>query len=107
MALRSGTAAGRVPPRSQSASCAGRDRQLRGAIGTRGAHESREQRMTVARRRGELGVELRGHEPGMARQLDDLDQAILREAREPQTRARVGVQEIVVELVAVPMAFRY
>ena len=35
-------------------SCAGRSRQLRGAIGARRAHEAGEQRMAVARRRGEL-----------------------------------------------------
>ena len=36
-----------------------------------------EQRMTVARRRGELGVELAGHEPRVIGHLDHLDQRVI------------------------------
>src|SRR5690349_125154 len=38
-------------------------RQLRVAVLARGAHEPGEQRVAVTRRRGELRVELRRHEP--------------------------------------------
>ena len=42
-------------------------RQLRGAMLPGGLHEAREQRVPVARRRGELRVELGRHEPRMSR----------------------------------------
>ncbi len=45
---------------------------------------SREQRVPVARVRGEFRVELDADEPGMRRQLDDLDQAVVRAAGEPR-----------------------
>src|SRR6202050_4411145 len=60
--------------------------------------------MPVARGRGELRVKLGRDEPGMARQLDDFDQPIVREAREPEASARVRLQIIVVELEAMPVA---
>ena len=68
------------------ASCPGRLRQLRGPVRARGADEAGEQRMAVARRGGELRVELGGDEPRVARQLDDLHQPVAREAREAQAR---------------------
>src|SRR6185437_5275019 len=46
-------------------------RQERSPLGARGTDEAREERMAVARRGGELRMELRGHEPGMAGDLDD------------------------------------
>src|SRR3954466_6268484 len=42
-------------------------RQLRVAMLARGAHEPGEQRMAVARCRGEFRVELGGHEPRVSR----------------------------------------
>src|ERR1022692_5169653 len=60
--------------------------------------------MPVARRGSEFRVKLRRHEPGMARQLDDLDQPVLRETRKLEPGARVGFEVVVVEFVAMPMA---
>jgi hypothetical protein len=42
----------------------------------RSSDEAREERMPIARVRGELRMELRSDEPRMARQFDDLDQTI-------------------------------
>src|SRR5688572_4961208 len=60
--------------------------------------------MPVARVRRELRVELHADEPRMARQLDDLDQAVLRERRDREPGLLHGLEVIVVELVAVPVA---
>src|SRR5689334_7256654 len=53
-------------------------RKLRGACGTRGADEAGKERMPVPRGGGELGVELRGDEPRVIRQLDHFHQAVAR-----------------------------
>ena len=66
--------------------------------------EAREQRMPVARRGAELGVVLACDEQRMARQLDDLDQPVAREAGKPQARVHHLLQVAVVELVAMPVA---
>ena len=58
--------------------------------------------MAVPWRGGELGVELAGDEPGMVRDLDDLDQLVVqRPAREAHPGVLHAVQVAVVELVAV------
>src|SRR6202035_1456745 len=58
----------------------------------------------VARRGGELRVELRGEEPRVLRQLDHFHQAIARETREAQPRRPIALQVAVVELVAMAVA---
>ena len=58
----------RARPRSPASFMRSRRlRQLRGAVRARGADEAGEQRMAVARRGGELRVELGRHEPGVVR----------------------------------------
>src|SRR5579859_17235 len=72
----------------------------------RSAHEAVEQRMAVARRRGEFRVELAGDEPGVLlfRQLDDLDQQIVhRFAGDHQAQILELLPVAVVELVAMAM----
>src|SRR5688572_11735466 len=59
--------------------------------------------MPVARRRGELRVELRRHKPRMARELDHLDEVVLRQSRETKTGLGVTIAIRVVELVAMAM----
>src|SRR5882672_3123446 len=86
-------------------SSARRARQMRGAPVARGTYEAGKERVPVARRRGEFGVILARDEPGMARQLDDLHQAVGREARELEARLRELLHVAVVEFVAVAMAF--
>src|SRR4051812_18205572 len=81
--------------------------QLRVAMLARGAHEAREQRMTVTRRRGEFRMELRRHEPRMTRQLDDLDQSVLGQPREAEAGRGVAVHVLVVELVAVAVTLAH
>src|SRR6202162_959925 len=49
-------------------------------------------------------MELRGHEPRGARQFNDLDQPVVREARKPEAGMLIGFQVVVVELIAVPVA---
>src|SRR5690242_14827674 len=51
------------------------------ALAKRGLHEGLEERMPVARRGGELRVELHADEERMARQLHDLRQVLARRAR--------------------------
>src|SRR5262245_24920032 len=62
--------------------------------------------MTVARVRGELGMELRGEKPRMklGRQLDELDETVAREPGEHEPCARDLLGIVVVELVAMAMA---
>src|SRR5213079_1848519 len=74
-----------------------------GRSDARRANEAGEQRMAVARGGGELRVELGRQEPRMVRQLDELHQAVAREAREAQARLAVALQVVVVELEAVPV----
>src|SRR5256885_10215690 len=62
---------------------------------------------TLSRSRLELGMELAGDEPGMIRQLDDLDESALLEGPaddEPRLDQLLAVE--VVHLVAVPVALR-
>src|SRR5262245_1158471 len=73
-------------------------------VRARRLHEAREQRMAVARRRRERGVELARDEERMRRQLDHLDQAVAREAGKAQPRVHHLLQVAVVELVAVAVA---
>ena len=58
----------------------------RRAILARGSDEPREQRMAVARRGGELRVELARHEPRMRRQFDEFDQPIRAKIRKIAAR---------------------
>src|SRR2546423_12295974 len=77
---------------------------LAGAI-ERGLDELAEERRGPCRPRLELGMELRGHEPGMVRQLYDLDQtALLEGAADDQARVDEPLAVGVVDLVAVPVA---
>src|SRR5690606_33458862 len=69
-------------------------------------NEAREQRVAVARIRRELGMELRGEEPRMRRQLDELDETVTGKAREDESRIRDLVEIAVVEFVAVPVPLR-
>src|SRR5512135_2135441 len=76
-------------------------------VGVARADEGLEERMRGERLGLELGVELAAEEPGMARSLDDLDQAVVRvDAGEDQARVRQRVPVRGVELVAmaVPLA---
>src|SRR5438309_11414761 len=76
---------------------AGRLGQERRAQRACRANEAGEQRVAVARGGGELRVELGRHEPRMVRQLDELHQAVAREAREAQARLAVALEVVVVE----------
>jgi hypothetical protein len=50
-------------------------RRVGAVLPSAASDEALEQRVPVTRRRGELRVELAGHEPGVRRDLDHLDQA--------------------------------
>src|SRR6267142_5906307 len=64
-----------------------------------------EERRRARRARLELGMELAGDEPGMVRELDDLDQpALLKRARHDEAGVDEPRPEVVVDLVAVPVA---
>src|SRR6185312_12818401 len=78
--------------------------QQRCPLRPRGADEAGEERVAVARGRGELRMELRRHEPGVAGDLDDFHQAVAREAGEAHAGLAVAVEEVVVELVTVAVA---
>ncbi len=69
--------------------------------------EAREQRVAVARRRGELGMKLAGDEPGMRAQFDELHQAVRRKSGETQARGAQFVEIVIVEFIAVAMALEY
>src|SRR5918992_126096 len=65
-----------------------------------------EERRRARRARLELGVELAGHEPGVVVQLDDLHEPpLLVRARDDQSGLHEPRPEVVVHLVAVPVAF--
>src|SRR5689334_8612219 len=67
--------------------------------------EPYEQRMPVARRRGELRMELAGEKPRMVRELDHLDEQIVhRLARDHEPQILELLPIAVVELVAMAMA---
>src|SRR5919106_5666000 len=69
-------------------------------------HEAGEEGVGIPRARAELGVELTGHEVGMVRQLDDLDQLLL--GPDPGDREPVlleALEIVVVDLVAVSVPF--
>src|SRR5262245_32324144 len=66
--------------------------------------ERGEERMGLPRARAEFRVELAGHEPGMVRQLDDLDQLLVRpDPRDPEPALHEGVEIVVVDLEAMTM----
>src|SRR5262245_43212323 len=70
----------------------------------RGLDERGEERMRLPRPRAEFRVELAGHEPGMVRQLDDLDQLLVRpDPRDPKPALHEGVEIVVVDLEAMTM----
>src|SRR5690606_2922637 len=68
-------------------------------------NEAREERVTVARVGGELRVELRGEEPGVVRQRDELHEAIARETRGYESGALELLERATVERGAVAMPF--
>ena len=71
----------------------------------RSAHEIAEERMRPRRARLELGVELRGAEPRVVVELDDLDQVLGGEhARDAQAGGLEPRAQVVVDLVAVAVA---
>ena len=84
-----------------------RPRMQRRAIQARRPDEAGEQRMSIARRRGELRVKLARHEPWMRAQLDELHQAVGRESREAQAGRSQLVEIMIVEFIAVAMALEY
>ncbi len=61
--------------------------------------------MPIARRGAEFRVELRSHEERMIGQLDQLHQAVAREAGKTQARVHEFLQVAVVEFEAMPMTF--
>src|SRR5438067_8468133 len=70
-----------------------------------GAHEVAEQRVRPVRSRAELRMELAGHEPRVAGQLDDLDQArVRRHPAEDQAGVTEHLTVLVVELEAVAVS---
>src|SRR5262245_43177834 len=79
-------------------SCARSPRQFQTLALARSIDEARKQRMPVSRIRRELRVELRPEEPRMARQLDELGEAVAREAGEHEASIRNLLQVAVVEL---------
>src|SRR5215468_5886872 len=71
----------------------------------RGLDEGAEERMRVPRAGAELRVELAGDEPRVVRQLDDLDELLLRpDPRDPQPGLLEVGQVVVVHLVTVAVA---
>src|SRR5215470_283350 len=67
----------------------------------RGLDERGEERMRLPRPRAEFGMELTGHEPGMIRQLDDLDQLLTRpDPRDAESALHEGDEIVVVDLEA-------
>src|SRR5262249_21694544 len=70
----------------------------------RGLDERGEERMRLPRPRAEFRVELAGHEPGMVRQLDDLDQLLVwPDPRDQKPALHEGVEIVVVDLEAMTM----
>src|SRR3990167_4179041 len=70
-----------------------------------GADETAEQRVTVARRRGELGVELTGDEPRMIRRFHHFNQrAVAGAAGNLETGFDQLRQQVVVHFIAMTMA---
>src|SRR5213082_2259331 len=87
------------------ARCRKRDRAALAGSCERSAHEIAEQRRRARRPRLELRVELRGDEPRVVRELDDLDEAPLLEgAGHREARVDECGPVRVVHLVAVAMA---
>src|SRR5258706_13881675 len=92
-------------------SCHGFCRKARriahGLVLERGADEAVEQGMAVARRRGELRMELAGHEPRMLlrRQFDHFDEQVVhRFAGDDEAQVLELLAIAVIEFVAMPMA---
>src|SRR5512145_283010 len=79
-----------------------------GAVSQRRADECLEQRMAVARCRGELRVELHAHEERMPGQLHDLGQALARRARRDFVALHLELRHVdIVHLIPVPMPLVY
>src|SRR5271168_721018 len=95
----------RRPDPRTSRGCAAR--LQRSAILACGAHEAGEQRVPIARRRGEFRVELTGDEPRMRAQFDEFHQSIGGEAREGEAGRAHLVEIVIVEFVAVAVALEY
>src|SRR3989338_7275230 len=71
-----------------------------------GANETAEQCVTVARRRGELGVELAGHKPRMIRCLHNFNQrAVAGAAGDLEAGFDQLRQQVVVHFITMTMAF--
>src|SRR5687768_8600595 len=76
-----------------------------GLVGDRRGHEPGEERVRLPRARAELRMELAGHEERMLRNLDELDELLLRpHARYPEAALLELAQVVVVHLVAVAVA---
>src|ERR1700689_257250 len=97
----------RARPRKRPISCGRAPGLQSGAILTGRPDESREQRMPVARRRGELRVKLAGDEPRMRTQLDELDQAVGRESGEAQAGRGQLLEIMIVEFITMTMTLEY
>src|SRR5271169_735851 len=95
----------RQPDLKPSRGCAARLQQS--AILACGAHEAGEQRVSIARRRGEFRVELTGDEPRMRAQFDEFHQSIGGEARESEARRGHLVEIVIVEFIAVAVTLEY
>src|SRR6266705_2076981 len=78
---------------------------LAGLVLQRGLDERRKERMPAAGRRSEFRMELAADEPGVRRQLDHLAQLALGEAGNTQTLVLQSLHVLVVDLVAVAVAF--
>src|SRR6266478_248885 len=98
----------RPASKPQSFMLSSRDRGLglAGLVLQRGLDESGKERMATAGRRGEFRVELAADQPGMRRQLDHFAQLLaLGEAGNPQALVLQSLHVLVVDLIAVAVAF--
>src|SRR5882672_12121528 len=98
-----------VRPRKLRASCSRAPWLQRSTVFPRRSNEAGEQRMAVARSRGEFRMELAGHEPRMIRQFDEFHQAVGRESGKGHAGTRQLIQVMIVEFVAmaVPLVNRF
>src|SRR5688572_6200981 len=82
--------------------------ELARAVAQRRGDVGLEQRVALARGRGELGVELHADEERVARQLHDLRQVLARRARRDLVAPGLELRDVdVVHLVAVAVALIY
>src|SRR3990172_7494802 len=101
---RSPIATGFTPPIVSGDGCGRSPRATLRLVPAGGADEAGEERMRARRPGLELGMELDGQIPGMARQLGDLDElAVWRSAGDPQPVLDERAFVRAVELVAVTM----